>query len=70
MCGFPHDQDEVFRLDERMYSLLEAMDVYLPILEDRTGKVARTFDQLLDELMEGKKGLAQGALQHDDFLRP
>jgi len=40
------------------------------ILADKTGRVARTFDQLLDQLMEGKKGLAQGALQADAFLRP
>jgi SNF2 family DNA or RNA helicase len=57
--------DRAYRLGQ-----LKEVHVYLPILEDRTGKVARTFDQLLDELMEGKKGLAQGALQRDDFLRP
>jgi hypothetical protein len=44
--------------------------VYLPILEDRTGKITSTFDQLLDQLMENKKGLAQGVLQGDEFLKP
>lgn len=29
-----------------------------------------TFDQLLDQLMENKKGLAQGVLQGDEFLKP
>jgi hypothetical protein len=43
---------------------------YLPILEDRTGQVSPTFDQLLDQLMENKKGLAEGALQRDEFLQP
>jgi hypothetical protein len=57
---------------DRAYRLGQTKEVhvYLPILEDRTGRVARTFDQLLDELMEGKKGLAEGALQQDEFLRP
>jgi SNF2 family DNA or RNA helicase len=44
--------------------------VYLPILEDTTRRVTPTFDQLLDQLMEGKKGLAAGALQRDKFLQP
>jgi hypothetical protein len=42
--------------------------VYWPILEDKTKRIERTFDQLLDELMEGKKGLAQDALRGDEFL--
>jgi SNF2 family DNA or RNA helicase len=57
--------DRAYRLGQ-----LKEVHVYLPILEDKTGRVARTFDQLLDELMEGKKGLAEGALQRDEFLRP
>jgi hypothetical protein len=44
--------------------------VYIPILEDGTDQVSLTFDQLLDSLMEGKKGLAEGALHKDDFLTP
>jgi superfamily II DNA or RNA helicase len=57
---------------DRAYRLGQTKEVhvYLPILEDKTGRVARTFDQLLDQLMDGKKGLAQGALQPDDFLHP
>jgi len=57
--------DRAYRLGQ-----LKEVHVYLPILEDRTGRVARTFDLLLDELLEGRKALAQGALQRDDFLRP
>jgi SNF2 family DNA or RNA helicase len=57
--------DRAYRLGQ-----LKEVHVYLPILEDTTGRIARTFDQLLDELMEGKKGLAEGALQRDEFLRP
>ena len=45
--------DRAYRLGQ-----LKEVHVYLPILEDRTGRIARTFDQLLDEVMEGKKGLA------------
>jgi hypothetical protein len=57
--------DRAYRLGQE-----REVHVYIPILEDSTGRVARTFDQLLDELMDGKKGLAKGALQKDDFLRP
>ena len=57
--------DRVYRLGQT-----KEVHVYLPILEDRTGQVSPTFDQLLDALMEGKKGLAEGALQKDDFLAP
>ena len=57
--------DRAYRLGQ-----LKEVHVYLPILEDKNGRVARTFDQLLDDLMEGKKGLAESALQRDDFLRP
>jgi superfamily II DNA or RNA helicase len=57
---------------DRAYRLGQSKEVhvYLPILEDKSGKIARTFDQLLDQLMEGKKGIAEGALQKDEFLRP
>lgn len=57
--------DRAYRLGQQ-----KEVHVYLPILEDKSGRVARTFDQLLDELMEGKKGLAKDALEKDDFLRP
>jgi len=59
--------DRAYRLGQ-----LKEVHVYLPILGDETGRVGRSFDQLLDELMEGKKGLAKGALQkdRDEFLRP
>jgi SNF2-related domain/Helicase conserved C-terminal domain len=57
--------DRVYRLGQT-----REVHVYLPILEDRTGQVSPTFDQLLDSLMESKKGLAEGALQKDDFLTP
>jgi SNF2 family DNA or RNA helicase len=57
--------DRAYRLGQH-----KEVHVYLPILEDGSGRVARTFDQLLDKLMEGKKGLAEGALQKDEFLCP
>jgi SNF2 family DNA or RNA helicase len=57
--------DRAYRLGQ-----LKEVHVYLPILEDRTGQVSPTFDQLLDQLMENKKGLAEGALQRDEFLQP
>jgi hypothetical protein len=57
--------DRVYRLGQT-----REVHVYLPILEDRTGQISPTFDQLLDALMESKKGLAEGALQKDDFLTP
>jgi SNF2 family DNA or RNA helicase len=44
--------------------------VYMPILEDRTGQISRTYDQLLDEMMDRKKTVAQDTLQSDDFLTP
>jgi hypothetical protein len=57
---------------DRAYRLGQTKEVtvYLPILKDETGRISRSFDQLLDELMERKKGLAEGALQKDDFLSP
>ena len=57
---------------DRAYRLGQTKEVtvYLPILRDETGKISKSFDQLLDELMERKKGLAEGALQTDDFLTP
>lgn len=57
---------------DRAYRLGQSKEVhvYLPILEDRTGKITSTFDQLLDQLMENKKGLAHGVLQGDEFLKP
>jgi hypothetical protein len=57
--------DRAYRLGQ-----VKEVTVYLPILKDQTGRISRTFDQLLDELMERKKGLAEGALQTDDFLVP
>jgi hypothetical protein len=55
--------DRAYRLGQN-----KEVHVYLPILEDKTKRIERTFDQLLDELMEGKKGLAQDALRGDEFL--
>ncbi len=57
---------------DRAYRLGQSkqVQVYLPILVDNSGRVAATFDQLLDQVMESKKGLADGALQADAFLRP
>lgn len=40
------------------------VSVYLPILRDPSGRVAPTFDERLDLLMDGKQRLAE------DFLRP
>ena len=57
--------DRVYRLGQT-----KEVHVYIPILEDGTNQVSLTFDQLLDSLMEGKKGLAEGALHKDDFLTP
>jgi SNF2 family DNA or RNA helicase len=57
---------------DRAYRLGQPKEVhvYLPIMEDKTGRIAPTFDQLLDQLMENKRGLAEGALQRDEFLQP
>ena len=57
--------DRAYRMGQ-----LREVHVYLPILEDTTWRVTPTFDQLLDQLMENKKGLAEGALQRDEFLQP
>jgi hypothetical protein len=57
--------DRAYRLGQ-----LKEVHVYLPILEDKTGRIQTTFDQLLDRLMENKKGLAESALQKDEFLQP
>ncbi len=57
--------DRAYRLGQ-----LKEVHVYIPILEDKTRRVTPTFDQLLDQLMESKKGLAEGALQRDEFLQP
>ncbi len=57
--------DRAYRLGQ-----LKEVHVYLPILEDKTLRVTPTFDQLLDQLMENKKGLAEGALQRDELLQP
>lgn len=57
--------DRAYRLGQ-----LKEVHVYLPILEDKTRRIAPTFDQLLDQLMEAKKGLAEGALQREEFLQP
>jgi SNF2 family DNA or RNA helicase len=57
--------DRAYRLGQ-----LKEVHVYLPILEDKTKRITQTFDQLLDQLMENKKGLAEGALQKDEFLQP
>ena len=45
-------------------SELKPVTVYLPILHDDSGIIRTTFDERLDELMEGKCRLAQ------DFLKP
>jgi SNF2 family DNA or RNA helicase len=57
--------DRAYRLGQT-----KKVTVYLPILKDETRRISRSFDQLLDELMERKKGLAEGALQKDEFLIP
>jgi hypothetical protein len=44
--------------------------VYFPILQDPSGAISRTFDQVLDDLMERKKALARDALDKDSFLMP
>ena len=44
--------------------------VYFLINEDSTGTIVRTFDQLLDDLMERKKDLAHQAFHHDDLFIP
>ncbi len=57
--------DRAYRIGQ-----MKEVHVYLPILMDETGRIAKTFDQLLDRLMDEKKGLAEGALQKDEFLAP
>jgi hypothetical protein len=57
---------------DRAYRLGQTKEVhvYLPILKDETKHIARTYDELLDRLMDEKKGLAEGALQKEEFLTP
>jgi hypothetical protein len=57
--------DRVYRLGQN-----KGVHIYLPILEDRSGQISQTFDQLLDELMERKKNVAEEALRSDEFLTP
>jgi len=57
--------DRVYRLGQT-----KEVHVYFPILQDETRQVAPTFDELLDSLMDEKKGLAEGALSKDEFLSP
>jgi hypothetical protein len=57
--------DRVYRLGQT-----KEVHVYFPILHDPTDQVSPTFDELLDALMEDKKGLAEGALNKDAFLQP
>ena len=44
--------------------------VYFLINADASDTIGRTFDQLLDNLMERKKDVANRALGHEDFLLP
>jgi hypothetical protein len=44
--------------------------VYFPILQDPSGAISRTFDQVLDDLIERKKALAKNALGTASFLIP
>ena len=57
--------DRAYRLGQN-----KEVNVYLPILEDNSGRITSSFDQLLDKLMVNKKGLAEGALEKDEFLQP
>ena len=57
--------DRVYRLGQD-----KPVHVYLPILSDPTRRVERSFDELLDELMDRKKQLALGTLKKNDFLTP
>jgi SNF2 family DNA or RNA helicase len=57
--------DRVYRLGQD-----KPVHVYLPILSDPSGQVSRSFDQLLDELMDRKKQLALGTLKKNEFLTP
>ena len=43
------------------------VNVYLPILEDASGKIPQSFDQLLDLLMTGKEALATRTLSKEGF---
>jgi hypothetical protein len=57
--------DRVYRLGQN-----KEVHVYLPIMEDERGRVSKTFDQLLDELMEKKKGVAVEAMRTDEIFTP
>jgi hypothetical protein len=54
---------------DRAYRLGQAkpVHVYLPVLCDKTNQVPRTFDQLLDDLMIRKEGLAKDTLAKEGF---
>jgi len=51
--------DRAYRIGAKL-----PVTVYLPILRDATGRVPRSFDELLDDLLERKTALAK------DFLSP
>jgi len=57
--------DRVYRIGQP-----REVHVYLPILEAPTSQLSKTFDQLLDNLIERKKKLAEGILNKDNFLMP
>jgi superfamily II DNA or RNA helicase len=57
--------DRAYRLGQE-----REVHVYFPILEDPSGTISRTFDQVLDDLMERKKALAINALNKDSFFAP
>jgi len=57
--------DRAYRLGQE-----REVHVYFPVLEDMSGAIPRSFDQVLDELMERKKTLAVSALNKDSFLTP
>ena len=51
--------DRAYRIGQE-----KSVSVYLPILQDPSGRIPKSFDQSLNSLMEGKQRVA------DDFLRP
>jgi hypothetical protein len=54
--------DRVYRLGQS-----KEVHVYLPILRDESNQIPRTFDQLLDGLMDKKHALAETALAKQGF---
>ena len=53
---------------DRTYRIGQKREVNVYFLINQSSQIGRTFDQILDELMERKKVLAEKAFESADFL--